>query len=333
MNVLQAAVGILDSYPHYTRRRFKGQSLVEMAISTPILFLMIIGLAEIGFLANNYLILLDAVRAGARYGVTLSPLTWDDANSTRNYYRTACQGQSQAIPQYNMFLGETPALSSPHGPPASDGYTQNPADIPLDGATKGIFDGVACQTVGSMQPLNFDVTYNNGNPDPTVNHDDVAVSVVAYIVDPQGVAHVTGRWPQSNRMCTGDARDPFAYNGQTPPVPNPPDGLVRGFVVTGNMSPPDHPACYGSYFNVGAGDANDVEKVINTLTTTSGIASDVAKSGVNGAMVIVEMNWTHHQLFNMPPYSFVGNPTLHVWAAFPASAAMPTPTPAPTPTP
>src|SRR5215475_6139911 len=71
---LSKIVKILDGQP--TGKR--GQSLVEMALTTPMLILMILGLVELGFFANDYLILLDAIRSASRFAVNLSPAdTWN----------------------------------------------------------------------------------------------------------------------------------------------------------------------------------------------------------------------------------------------------------------
>jgi hypothetical protein len=48
-------------------RRDEGQSLVEMAITLPLLLVMFIGLIEIGYVLRNYLIVVNANREGARF--------------------------------------------------------------------------------------------------------------------------------------------------------------------------------------------------------------------------------------------------------------------------
>jgi Flp pilus assembly protein TadG len=44
----------------------KGAALVEMAVSTPVLLLMVLGIAKFGLAFNNYLVLTDSVETGAR---------------------------------------------------------------------------------------------------------------------------------------------------------------------------------------------------------------------------------------------------------------------------
>lgn len=43
-----------------------GQALVEMALSLPMLLMVVFGIAQFGITYNNYIMLTDAVRAGAR---------------------------------------------------------------------------------------------------------------------------------------------------------------------------------------------------------------------------------------------------------------------------
>lgn len=347
-HLVRNVLKVLDGKP----RGAKGQSLVELAFSAPILFLMIITTAEVGFLANNYLILLDAVREGGRFATALSPLTWNDAQDTRNMYRTACADEQSGF--FNMQSGESPSHSTPHGP---SGPGISPAYVLLGqkNPTKGFFDGAMCQTVSAMNPLKFDLSV-----------DDVVVSAVSFInscsgglnacyfTDGNGTHYdqpigthsiiVTGRWPLSNRYCPGpggpsvgsgeDQRDPFVFPGgpsaatlyaQHAELANSLHTDIRGFVVTGFQTSQETPtSCIGSKFHVGGGDAYDLETRFNQLSDTK-----VRDRLPNGGMVIVEMTWQHHQLFHFPLLTLLGDPKLYVWMMFPVSSAEPTATTAP----
>jgi Flp pilus assembly protein TadG len=46
----------------------KGQSLVEVALAVPILIILFVGIAEVGFLLFAHVQIANATRAGARYG-------------------------------------------------------------------------------------------------------------------------------------------------------------------------------------------------------------------------------------------------------------------------
>lgn len=47
----------------------KGQSLVEFAIIIPLILLIVMGIAQFGFMLNSYLRIQNATREGARIGV------------------------------------------------------------------------------------------------------------------------------------------------------------------------------------------------------------------------------------------------------------------------
>src|SRR5215475_11401753 len=70
---LSKIVKILDGQP----RGKRGQSLVEMALTTPLLILMVLSMVEIGFFANDYLILLDAIRSASRVAVNVDATSWN----------------------------------------------------------------------------------------------------------------------------------------------------------------------------------------------------------------------------------------------------------------
>lgn len=360
LRFVQNVVRILDSQPSQIKPHTRGQSLVELAITAPLLFMMVVSMAEIGFAANNYLILLDAVRIGARWAVSADPIAWNDED-TRNYLRTACFNQTAwDLPNkqqswrltgwYDVTFNENPHNTKPFpiqgSPPQTAlGYKlpTDPKLIPAPNAPKGLFDGVTCNTIAAMEPLYFDINYytpGENQPGPNfntnANYDDIAVSVVSYVAS-SGDVSITGRWPVSNRLCatgglTDDGRDPFSYKSNSAPHASYPTGQVRGFILTGNMLASDSsgkvdPGCYGSSFTVGGKDPKrDLVAILNSNTLTDQL---VQQNMVNGAMVIVEATWTHHQLFGFPPLSFLGNPTLYVWSVFPVTAAQPTPTPAP----
>src|SRR5215468_6917447 len=71
--LLRKILQILDGSPaEYGRQRERGQSLIELAFVTPILIIMIAGIVEIGWYANNYIGLLEAAKVGARRGPFLN---------------------------------------------------------------------------------------------------------------------------------------------------------------------------------------------------------------------------------------------------------------------
>jgi hypothetical protein len=231
-------VNVLDGQPSGTR----GQSMVELALTAPMLILMIIAMAEVGFAANNFLILGDVVRSAGRQAVNMSVTTWPYGEA-RNFQRMDCNDTTLNPPQnqpglytlYGNTITVTDQRAIPRGSHLSGlGYGDS------NEATKGFFDELACAITNGMSPLAFDdgitgaSTVSNPNP-----KDDIVISVVNYrrmsldntldlgggtvgsllsgSIASYGNAwvRVTGRWPLENRYCTsgglGDNRDPFNY--------------------------------------------------------------------------------------------------------------------------
>jgi len=62
-------------------RKSRGQSLVEVAISFPLLIMLFSGMVEFGFMLNTYLSLLDATRQTARYFSNLNPFVTIDEST------------------------------------------------------------------------------------------------------------------------------------------------------------------------------------------------------------------------------------------------------------
>lgn len=92
------------------RASIRGQSFVELAIMMPIMILLIGGMTEVVFVFNDYLQMLDGVRAGARYSSDLNPYPTDlaspgaydsikDCSTTLNFFRqTACVTLANLLP-------------------------------------------------------------------------------------------------------------------------------------------------------------------------------------------------------------------------------------------
>ena len=62
-----------DSRLKTRKRKSKGQSLVEMTLTLPILLMLFSGMVEFGFMLNYYLSLVDATRYAARFYSNSSP--------------------------------------------------------------------------------------------------------------------------------------------------------------------------------------------------------------------------------------------------------------------
>jgi hypothetical protein len=75
-------------------KRERGQSMVEMALTLPILLLILAGTLEVGWYFNTYLTLVDATREAARYAADGDLILRDYTNAgacdTDFFYQAAC---------------------------------------------------------------------------------------------------------------------------------------------------------------------------------------------------------------------------------------------------
>ncbi len=306
---LRRMLAILDGTPAGAR----GQSLVELTLTLPVLMVMLLGLTEIGWYANNYLTLLDVVREAGRFGSTRDPMSWVDGQE-KNYNQMDCEELSDRfdkLPFENKTSWPGPDLSA-------YGYADR-------GERRiGYYDGVACTVIGNMAPLEFDDA-----------KDDIVVSVFGYVVADRGSANpqlkVVGRYPaRANECQNDDAYDPFDWNpsngsgNDTDEFTAQFDATwdnIRGYCFRCNheMDFGAAQTCRGSAFSTATvqsqlnftGDVDRVKKV-----------NELPKSGV----VLVEVFWSHHQLLGLPWFNFgpvSDGQIIHVWTFFPVSAAEP----------
>jgi hypothetical protein len=249
--IVKKILQILDGTPavYANQRRWHGQSVVELALVTPLLIVLLMGLAEIGWFANNYLILLEVTRVGARLGTTqtgeTSPMVWNN---------NASRSPDTGWQDYPDEINGTPV----------DSYrscidVRNPNNREL----RGFYNYIACVMIQQMDPLVFrNFTDDNAlqpsvpdNPDadpPYIrNTDDIVISAFAFqAIDPAKIKDgtqafhnnsgptpysllqripglndlpqvvVVGRYPSNANECTVDVdgttpreweRDPFDY--------------------------------------------------------------------------------------------------------------------------
>ena len=315
-------IAVLDGKPTGAR----GQSLVELTITLPVLLVMLLGLTEIGWFANNYLTLIDVVREAGRFAATGNPTEWIDGDE-KNYHALDCD---QDIAFYNdhdttVYYDTWPGASDL----ATWGYYE------LDEPTRGYYDGIACSMLANMQPLIF-------------NHqtDDIVISVFQFVVvnkgTPSAEVRISGRLPARANECEGsDLRDPFDWHGPLGPA-SAPDGLangayenqgddfgkwdadvenIRGYVFRGNhrIDYGGTKQCLGSEFSI---------EQVQALLNFEGDADQVRKltQATNYGLVLVEMFWEHTQLLGLPWFRLgplEETSTIHVWTFFPVSAAEP----------
>lgn len=193
--LLTKIIRLLDGTPAVYGKRQSGQSVVELALITPILIILLAGLVEIGWFANNYLTLLDVTRAGARRGAVLqdqkSPLFWDDSYSyvpqsllaDSDFWMPCTADELAAIApstdcsnrrfEYRWY----PTV--PSAPVGSQG--QEPCDTSY--TPRLFYNEVLCTMIVSMEPLSL-------NPENGI--DDIVVSGFGLqMVDPSTTSDPT----------------------------------------------------------------------------------------------------------------------------------------------
>ncbi|MCL4250463.1 MAG: pilus assembly protein [Anaerolineae bacterium] len=180
-------IQLLDGTPTVYGKSQRGQSLVEMALITPILIIMLMGMVEIGWFANNYLTLLDVTRAGARHGAVLqdqfSPLFWNNDASYVPAQWFGSAPDSNNFQDQGLLLGDTSILAMPYTGDAASQLVQRNArggqrgcNLPVESQ---FYREVACVMMASMEPLSFDAENNT---------DDIIISgfSIARITDTPG---------------------------------------------------------------------------------------------------------------------------------------------------
>jgi hypothetical protein len=337
-NLLHKLVAVLDGTPaEHGQQPWRGQSVVELALVTPLLIAMLMALVEMGWFANNYLIMLEASRAGARFATTLpperSPLEWDNAATAYN------TGSTDSV--IARRLGGCDA------------------DAP------GFYSDVVCTVVDSLRPMVMDTNGDSVGDRvfDTLRFDDIVVSAFALklvypatitglnppIVTGGGVANlrplpnvpganpatvpgmtstsprivVVGRYPTNANECGAmEPRDPFDYFGNGTRdyrLVNPALGNVAGnenwMELEGMDAGTDGDRFLGfSYLgnhvstdptnNVGCIGSEwttiEVERLVNLPNWSLGSDAERNVLPDRGGLVMVEIIWRHDMLLHSP---------------------------------
>jgi hypothetical protein len=202
--LLRKLIQILDGTSTEYGKRQSGQSLVELALVTPILIVLLSGMVEIGWFANNYLTLLDVTRAGARRAATLqstsSALVWDNRGS---YMPTQMLPPDFVAQRIGFMPYSSNSLEADrqeyertvHRPTVGLTYSGDGSGCSI----YGFYNDVACTMVNTLKPLFL-------NPENGV--DDVIVSAFSLeLVNPaedSTGSYANQAWLGSNRPIAGD---------------------------------------------------------------------------------------------------------------------------------
>lgn len=233
--ILRKLVHILDGTPAVYGKRQSGQSVVELALVTPILIILFAGLVEIGWFANNYLNLLDVTRVGARRGATLqnelSPLSWDNDSSWMPTEQLSAQFQAERIGY--MAYDPLEPLEDQQRARVRYRYSQNNPNPALRGSgcggDRGFYNEVICTMITSMEPLVL-------NPENGV--DDIIVSGFAIErIDPSRNRNPlsTPPWLGPNRPYPGQDIPQMVVVGRYPTNANECDWYINP--ETGGVGP------------------------------------------------------------------------------------------------
>ncbi|NJL93773.1 MAG: pilus assembly protein [Anaerolineae bacterium] len=310
-NNIRRLVALLDGQPTGA----KGQSLVELSLTAPIFIIMLVGLVEIGWFANNYLIISDVVRSAGRFASLRDPNAWVEGNENK-YEWMDCnilQGDFSKFPGEGI-TGSAPPWSIP-------GFSQG-----LESNDLGFYDGAACTALTNMAPLEFDDT-----------KDDIIISVFSYAqltdCNQDGTTGdrclvVTGRYPVGQNECAddpGDYRDPFNWDtAQVNPneeTANIDAGAeyIRGYVFRGNHFTTEN--CRGSRYNLQWMEERLRGSLVDVSTPNAG--DQEIRFIPNYGLVLVEFSFHSNQLLGLPFFTAADPIRIHGWAIFPVSAAEP----------
>ncbi len=87
--ILKLKAGNSDRSDSGPRFKTKAQSMVEFAITLPVLILLLTGMVEFGFMLNTYLSIQDAARTTARRYSTVNPFNADGTDNLAFYSNAA----------------------------------------------------------------------------------------------------------------------------------------------------------------------------------------------------------------------------------------------------
>lgn len=334
--VLRKILEILDGTPSVYGKQQHGQSMVELALVTPLLIILIAGLAEIGYFAQNYLSLLEVSRVGARTATVqqgeTDPLRWNADGlmipttvDEVAIYRNCNPGDERAYIGFYNFLACVMIRSIdplPFRDPIAAIISPDDAPPP-NGIDDIVISSFAVQTI---IPSSLNAA-DRAQIDWPLND----ASLVGFGNTPSGdipQVVVVGRYPPEQNECTEagfagrDNRDPFDYiqDGDLSTdgdfilelpkltsqgtIIDPPEfrgydtaeESYRGFVWNGQHQIRNSTSCFGSEWST-----KDVERLINLqgFDLEDGSAhwdGELRTYVPSQGIVLVEVFWQHETL-------------------------------------
>src|SRR5690606_33464564 len=189
---LRKVIEILDGTPAVYGKKQRGQSVLELALVSPLLVILLAGLVEIGWFARNYMILLEVTRVGARTATVqqneLSPLQWSNEGSV--------------LPSMDDNYPDTGTFPNVPTDPADWAVKWRLCDVNNPSTEIGFYNFVGCVMLRSMNPLPFgrEQRIQRGeDPDGTFLDDMVISAFAIQAVEPSqipsGVDPTDIDWP------------------------------------------------------------------------------------------------------------------------------------------
>jgi hypothetical protein len=274
-------------------RANRGQSFVELVLFMPILIIMLASMTEVVVIFNDYLQMLDGVRAGARFISDSDPYP-DDLTPPGGY---------DTIP----YCDAADSLAA-----GDDGTT-----------TLNFYRLASCVTEDGLAPI----TLTNGTQNRTINgtgqcvspspaQDDIVISAFGVLVTDGDGDETT----VDDRVVTVKRFDNNAVSGGA------------GILIEDNASSAAGADSGWSFMADQHGGVTDPDDGVGGMCskfTTAQVQSLLLKEAPNTGVVLVEVFYNHYQLFNLPLFGdAIPNPVLlHAYAFFPLVAAEPTPVP------
>lgn len=150
---------ILDGTPAVYGRQQRGQSMIELAFITPLLIIMVVGIVEIGWYAQNYLNLIEAAKVGARRGPFLNaenaPQEWPFSVTNNNGPSVAPFVIDPTLPTINSVLADTIRQKPEEYPEHFLRYAYR--DCEADIQFFGFFNIIACTVLNALEPLELKI--------------------------------------------------------------------------------------------------------------------------------------------------------------------------------
>lgn len=278
-----------------TRKKSRGQSLVELALFLPVLLILLSGLVEFGFGLNQYINVVEATREGARFGVDGDP-------GNEPFKDDPARADRDLVADLSGYL-------------VSDTTCQDDPSTPaVEETTRDYYGQIACIVQRAADPITL-----------TPSNSDIIITVVRTYRDAQCDNPPPPPTPTP---------DPNGVECQTEILPEPygfwPYMITQVPSGMSSTSPGD-PTVAGRWqlYNSGLTTQFDRTRIQNYLSSTP------IRSQSSAGVLIVETYYNYEMLLKLPWITqFVPDPILfYTYTIVPLPAAEPRPTPTPTFTP